>query len=183
MSILSSATVIVSQSRRSPSMNSTLSHIHAGFPRRCVCGSRLSRTRTFQPSRTRRSATCEPIRPAPPVTRARFIFLSRHSTQRAPLLIPLLEGQLHSARFAIDLLDQSFLVKTWRFPALRHQTDFRRAIRCTRVAMLWDRQRRSTAATILPPDRFLLRAPSSARALAPYSNRYARTFRDAAFSG
>src|SRR5262249_44595993 len=47
--------------------------IHAGFPRRCVCGSRLSSARTCQPSRTRRSTTCEPIRPAPPVTSARFI--------------------------------------------------------------------------------------------------------------
>ena len=47
--------------------------IHAGFPRRCVCGSRLSSARTCQPSRTRRSTTCEPIRPAAPVTSARFI--------------------------------------------------------------------------------------------------------------
>src|SRR5438067_1706763 len=86
-------------------------------------------------------------------------------------------------KWLIDLLDQPFLVKTWWFPALPRQANFRRAIRCTSVAMLWDRQRHNTAARILSPGRFLLRAPSSARALAPYSNRYARTSRGAAFSG
>src|SRR6266513_185913 len=63
---------MVSRSRKSPSMNPAFGLIHAGLPRLCVFGSRLSSTRTFQPSRTRRSVTCEPIRPAPPVTRARL---------------------------------------------------------------------------------------------------------------
>src|SRR5438445_1817734 len=53
-------------------MNSAFSLIHAGLPRRCVCRSRLSSASTCHPSRTRRSTTCEPIRPAPPVTNARF---------------------------------------------------------------------------------------------------------------
>src|SRR5438034_11266343 len=37
------------------------------------CGSRLSRPRTCQPSWTRRSTMCEPIRPAAPVTNARLV--------------------------------------------------------------------------------------------------------------
>src|SRR5438445_417446 len=66
MSILSSAAEIVSRSRKSPSTNSTCLFIQSGLPRRCVCGSRLSSTRTVQPSRTSRSARCDPIRPTPP---------------------------------------------------------------------------------------------------------------------
>src|SRR6476660_6791095 len=83
-----SAAVIASRFRMSPWMNSPLGFIHVGFPRRCVCGSRLSSARTCQPSRTRRSTTCEPIRPAAPVTSARFIsfhFAIRRSPRRAPL--------------------------------------------------------------------------------------------------
>src|SRR6266481_9154919 len=53
-------------------MNSALELTQGGLPRRCVCGSRLSSARTFQPLRTSRSVTCEPMRPAAPVTSARF---------------------------------------------------------------------------------------------------------------
>src|SRR4029077_18530641 len=84
----SSAAEIASRSRMSLLMKSALGFIHAGFPRRGVCGSRLSSARTCQPSRTRRSTTCEPIRPAAPVTSARFIschFAIRRSPRRAPL--------------------------------------------------------------------------------------------------
>src|SRR5438477_64110 len=47
MSTPASAAVTVSRSRRSPWMNSALGFSHAGFPRRCVCGSRLSRGQKF----------------------------------------------------------------------------------------------------------------------------------------
>src|SRR4029077_12880393 len=84
----SSAAEIASRSRMSLLMKSALGFIHAGFPRRGVCGSRLSSARTSQPSRKRRSTTCEPIRPAAPVTSARFIsfhFAIRRSPRRALL--------------------------------------------------------------------------------------------------
>src|SRR5680860_1331357 len=51
-------------------MNSTSPGIHDGFPSACVCGSRLSSTRTFQPRASASSTICDPIRPAPPVTSA-----------------------------------------------------------------------------------------------------------------
>ena len=62
----------VARSVRSPWTNSAFSLTQAGLPRRWVWGSRLSRMRTVQPSRRRRSVTCEPMRPAPPVTSARL---------------------------------------------------------------------------------------------------------------
>src|SRR5437773_7721483 len=84
MSTPASAAVIVARSRRSPWMNSALGFSHAGFPRRCVCGSRLSRARTVQPWLTRRSTTCEPIRPAPPLTNARFAMIACSGGVRPP---------------------------------------------------------------------------------------------------
>src|SRR5207248_8374201 len=66
----SSAGSSAAESQTSPRTNSASGLSHRGLPARCVCGSRLSRIRTFQPSATSRSDRCEPISPAPPVTRA-----------------------------------------------------------------------------------------------------------------
>src|SRR5215510_11522759 len=56
----------------SPSMNSILSAIGERFSRRPVI--RLSNTRTRSPRLRRASAMCEPMNPAPPVTRYNSLF-------------------------------------------------------------------------------------------------------------
>src|SRR5215204_2269293 len=65
-------------------MNSTSAGIQAGFPWRCVCGSRRSRMRTSQPAARAASTTWEPMRPAPPVTSAvvRFVIPRLHFVPR-----------------------------------------------------------------------------------------------------
>src|SRR6266508_1797215 len=56
----------------SPSMNSILSEMGDRFSRRPVI--RLSNTRTRSPRLRRASAMCEPMNPAPPVTRYNSLF-------------------------------------------------------------------------------------------------------------
>ena len=60
----------VERSRTSPCTYCTPGFAYDGHvPVRCTCGSRLSRTVTAYPSEQRRSTRCDPIYPAPPVTR------------------------------------------------------------------------------------------------------------------
>src|SRR5262245_61544596 len=82
---------VAAKSRMSPSMNSILSAIRDRFSRWPVI--RLSSTRTRSPRLTSASAICEPMNPAPPVTRYNllsptliisFLEASHAAGERAP---------------------------------------------------------------------------------------------------
>src|SRR3954469_11173182 len=68
-SMPSSARATAAASRTSPTTSSMSSVRYAGRSPPCTCAVRLSSTRTRFPDASRRSARCEPMKPAPPVIR------------------------------------------------------------------------------------------------------------------
>src|SRR2546422_7540153 len=88
-------------------MKSAPGGMKPGFPWGWTRGWRLSRMRTSYPRRRRRSTVCEPMNPAPPVTRQRAILglRSRARRQRVPCLDGIIPKHPHRLeRVVVEVL-------------------------------------------------------------------------------